>query len=230
MIVFLTILIFVLSQECNQPVVSYAKDDNAVICFRLEGVLSARGDESSATSKQCACVGSKVDEFSLVSLEGTNDARTNTQQIFQYNSDKTTQVFIEIGDKVSAEGTLARHQSGDSKYLNSVMTVIIYLDDGKVDKIMWDDFCDSSACDCIDNAQGTTKMCGLSDQDCANTSNNCDIKAYVTWFGTDKDGKYLTSAGQRLSRFVKTSGAQDTIKAAYNSGQNVDFGAITGGR
>lgn len=58
--------------QCGQPNVKYAKNDDAIICFKMAGVLNIRNDNASGTKTQCACVSTKVDEFSLVSLEKSN--------------------------------------------------------------------------------------------------------------------------------------------------------------
>ena len=49
--------------------------------------------------------------------------------------------------------------------------------------------------------------CGPTDE-----QTDCDLKIYVSWFGTDKDGNYLISAGKRLSAFRSWS-----LKSAYES-------------
>lgn len=44
----------------------------------------------------------------------------------------------------------------------------------------------------------------------------CDLKVFVVWTGTDKNGQYMTSAGKRFSRF-----RQYATASAYQSGLNL---------
>jgi hypothetical protein len=58
------------------------------------------------------------------------------------------------------------------------------------------------------------------------TVSSCDLKLYVVWTGTDRNGKYFTSAGMRFSSFrqfgVATAyqGAIDLGNAAVNLAKN----------
>eukprot|EP00560_Eucampia_antarctica_P007039 CAMPEP_0197828758 /NCGR_PEP_ID=MMETSP1437-20131217/5288_1 /TAXON_ID=49252 ORGANISM="Eucampia antarctica, Strain CCMP1452" /NCGR_SAMPLE_ID=MMETSP1437 /ASSEMBLY_ACC=CAM_ASM_001096 /LENGTH=78 /DNA_ID=CAMNT_0043430119 /DNA_START=567 /DNA_END=800 /DNA_ORIENTATION=- len=50
-----------------------------------------------------------------------------------------------------------------------------------------------------------TKGCYITREQCDAIhdagGNECDLTVYFTWYGTDKDGKPLTSANQRFSMF-----------------------------
>jgi hypothetical protein len=47
------------------------------------------------------------------------------------------------------------------------------------------------------------------------TSNACDLKVYIAWAGTDANGRYLTSAGRRFSRF-RQYGTSTLYQGAMN--------------
>merc|ERR1712154_113525 len=76
----------------------------------------------------------------------------------------------------------------------------IILDQGRVDEVLWDEGCYAcSESSCIDG------NCAINQDDCQAGTNKCDFSAYISWYGTDKNGRYLLSAGQRLSQFQSTS-------------------------
>jgi hypothetical protein len=54
--------------------------------------------------------------------------------------------------------------------------------------------------------------CNVDDQ---NTVFNCDPKFYITWFGTDADGKQLKSSNLSMSRF-----RQYAVGSLYNSARD----------
>jgi len=89
-------------------------------------------------------------------------------------------------------------------------TLVITLTDGLVTNLEWDDGCFSCSDDqCVDST------CALDATNCYSTdrgSTDCAPKIFVGWFGTDRSGVYLTSAGSRLSRFRSYS-----VTSAYNS-------------
>lgn len=60
------------------------------------------------------------------------------------------------------------------------------------------------------------------------TLSPCDLKVFVTWTGTDKNGQYLTSAGQRFSRY-RAFGIATMYQSALNlvqDGINIGQSAI----
>lgn len=50
-----------------------------------------------------------------------------------------------------------------------------------------------------------------------NVTTPCDLKVFVTWTGTDSNGKFLTSAGQRFSRY-RSFGVANLYQDALNVG------------
>jgi len=89
-------------------------------------------------------------------------------------------------------------------------TLIISLTNGVVSDIQFDDGCYACGDDqCVDST------CALDASSCYSTnsgSTDCAPKFFVGWFGTDRSGVYLTSAGSRLSRFRSYS-----VTSAYSS-------------
>ena len=97
-----------------------------------------------------------------------------------------------------------------------VLGVEISVEEGKVTSIAWDDGCydcEPDGADCARNAyeyDGTPykhagKQCAVSDGKCAKSggaevSDLCKLRVYVTWTGTDKDGRALLSQQNRFSR------------------------------
>lgn len=96
---------------------------------------------------------------------------------------------------------LARYQDEDGKWwVFTQLSVVIILDEGKVDEVVWDSGC--YACEDSNCIKGN---CGIPINECQAGTNNCDFSAYVSWYGTDANGRYLLSAGQRLSQFQSVS-------------------------
>lgn len=114
------------------------------------------------------------------------------------------------------------------------LTAIIDVKDGIVRGIAWDDacvFCEKKECVPntynFDGSLATTEQinqpvngCYLSRDECmgfaATGSNQCDIKLYVAWTGTDVDGKALLSSNSRFSMFPPNR-VQENVNNQVNS-------------
>jgi len=148
----------------------------------------------------------KVDDFTLVSLAGMN-----LQNDTYWNMSSVT-VRFETGGYVSEYRTLMADQSNRAvQYL----TLVILVDEGRIDDIVWDDTC--IACSDSDCFHGN---CGTKFNECPQSG--CELNVYVSWYGTDKDGNYLLSSGQRLSQFDGFSAASYYEYAADNR-PSIDF-------
>lgn len=78
--------------------------------------------------------------------------------------------------------------------------MVIVLDQGRVSEVVWDTGCYACPPDrCIEG------NCAIVQDDCQASTGKCDFSAYVSWYGTDAKGRYLLSAGERLSQFQSTS-------------------------
>ena len=77
-----------------------------------------------------------------------------------------------------------------------VYSVVVKLDDGEIDEIKWDNYCDMCSDDCIELED--EEVCAEDIDDC-DSLEDCDPRFYVSWMGKDSDGILLTSASFRLS-------------------------------
>lgn len=142
-------------------------------------------------------------------------------------------------------------------YTVPTYTVIIKLDQGKVTDIGWDDgcfFCAENTDECMHTGLDTNytaeipsvdfRGCRKSHTECypdtmpvANSTDanvtlaqtGCDLKVFVTWTGTDKNGQFLRSASKRFSRYRQFGIAtlyQSAINLA-NEGMNIANTAIS---
>ena len=126
----------------------------------------------------------KVDEFALLELD-------NSFNTDYYNKNTTVQI------EASLNASKAINTATEELRV-PFFTIIIELNQGEISSITWDDKCVGCLSDeCIDG------FCGIPQNYCgtADSQTDCDLKIYLGWFGTDKNGNYLTSAGQRLSAF-----------------------------
>ena len=134
-----------------------------------------------------------------------------------------------ISGKVSRP-VLYRTYNNDTQqyYVAQLVNVRITLDQGKVTDIEWINVCDGLACEknqCVDtNERWLGKIYKESNcflRGCVSSSNGkCDTKTYVTWRGTDRQGRVLTSDNYRLSNFMDYS-INTLIASASNIGENI---------
>lgn len=110
-----------------------------------------------------------------------------------------------------------------------LLMAVIYVDNGDVKSILWDDtckWCDSNHClsstydfeGNIEQSHSDGKSCFIPDTQCKLTTGSvrtananagtainslCDLNVFITWTGTDSEGKFLKSAGSRFSRISR---------------------------
>ena len=131
----------------------------------------------------------KVDEFTLLEADGS---------------------FAEFGNVLN-EGLVVQvevggHSTDRKRYHTSTSTVAFYtviieLDEGRVDDVYWDTSCTGCSDSlCIDG------FCSIENSDCGEF--NCDIQVYIGWLGTDSDGRHMISSGQRYGAFTKYSSSE----------------------
>jgi len=107
-------------------------------------------------------------------------------------------------------------------------TVIVHLDRGEVNRIVWDNGCnlcpatqdtlvcqdDNTSAVCLSSSYGGVPVsctdCYVPLDDCS--GGPCVPKVHIAWVGTDREGVPLTSAGSILSRFREYS-----LLPVYNS-------------
>jgi len=122
----------------------------------------------------------------------------------------------------------------DDNMLVTAISVIIHLDGGRVNRVVWDNGCalcpgnvdgsddlqckwDGTSTQCLSSSYGghieDCSDCYLPlGSGCSDEPNSCSPAVHVAWVGTDKDGVPLTSAGSILSRFREYS-----LMPVYNS-------------
>lgn len=83
---------------------------------------------------------------------------------------------------------------------------------------------DGGGMSCITYGAGTSQhnpsVIGEPALDCSTTPEECDLKLYVVWTGTDSNGNYFQSAGLRFSRFQ-----QFAISSLYTSARTLALNA-----
>jgi len=167
------------------------QEDNTTICIIIGGV-----------AKIFFYV--NTDEFSLMQIVANGNvtgAFDNPGMWFQA--------------EFSGQATSLKHRRPqvptDNGYYVPFWTLIITLNNGVYSDMQWDDGCYTCSGDaCVDST------CALDASTCYTNDTgsliDCAPKFFVGWFGTDASGVYLTSAGERLSRFQEYS-----ISSAYSS-------------
>lgn len=136
-----------------------------------------------------------------------------------------TLVVAQIGnDQTLSTPTLYLQRSATA--VVPVLNLVVQLTNGQVSGFTWDGAClaCSGASNCLSTAvtwtdpdkTGTTQSSSDSwctKTFCASSSYaDCDLRLFVSWVGTDSKGKYLESAGYRLSNFQSQN-----IAAIYGS-------------
>eukprot|EP00747_Dinoflagellata_sp_TGD_P166099 gnl/TRDRNA2_/TRDRNA2_188367_c0_seq1.p1 gnl/TRDRNA2_/TRDRNA2_188367_c0~~gnl/TRDRNA2_/TRDRNA2_188367_c0_seq1.p1 ORF type:complete len:297 (-),score=44.08 gnl/TRDRNA2_/TRDRNA2_188367_c0_seq1:98-988(-) len=111
-------------------------------------------------------------------------------------------------------------------HISQLTNLVVNMRDGVLQSFVWDNGCDACGpARCMDSwksldlstgvggpdvfEQGT---CGQEHIQCAPADVACDLNIFVTWYGTDKDGRNARSAGTRLSRFTGP-----TLRSVYDS-------------
>lgn len=147
--------------------------------------------------------GTRVDTYTLVQLQGSNlneEADSSNQTVY-WRAGEDVKVQLEAGGVNSTKTMYARKFVDGQLWIFTQLSVVIVVDEGKVTEVLWDDGC--YACDadhCIDG------NCAITPAECNDGDDtDCDFSAYVSWYGTDKNSRYLLSAGQRLSQFGDTT-------------------------
>jgi len=183
------------TQYCNTTDQgALAAYDNTTICIVIGGV-----------AKILYYV--NVEDFSLMQLI------TPLDRIGAF--DLPTQWFQGEFSQVASTYKYRRPQNdpAHADYVVPFWTLIITLDNGYVSTIEWDDGCLGSCTPCQD------QTCAIALSSCASQA-QCDPRFFVGWFGTDRDGRYLTSAGKRYSRFRSYS-VSSAFSNAYNTAGDV---------
>jgi len=142
-----------------------------------------------------------VDDFTLLSLQGSSLYNTTLWNTSAHMS-------VEVGGyRTTVNRTLITILSNGNRYVVTPLSIVIVINNGNVESISWDDGCYSciGSESCINGNCGT-QVATISTTEYSNCDNDaCDAKLFISWYGTDKKGDYLLSAGQRLSQFEQAS-------------------------
>jgi len=158
--------------------------DRTRICFVIGGVVKV-------------VFYPEVEDYSLLEID-----LNRTQKLQKPFAAPGQWIQVEFGGMAS----LPKHRqplvpaADGTEYIVPFWTAIIGLVDGVPTSITWDDNPSCLGCSgdsCVDG------FCAIPSTQCdlADGKNDCDVKIYIGWFGTDRNGRYLKSAGKRLSRF-----------------------------
>lgn len=163
-----------------------------------------------------------VDEFSLMQIvvpfgENTTGAFDNQKMWFQA---EYSRAVSPMKYRQNPDLTPANEFYG---YIVPFWTLIITLKDGVVEKMEWDDGCIGCKGDqCVED----TCTVSIAEVGCRDPGSkaDCNPKFFIGWYGTDKDGVYLTSAGSRFSRFRQYS-VSSAFSEAYQTA-SVDIAPV----
>lgn len=111
-----------------------------------------------------------------------------------------------------------------------IISIIVRLDKGKIDKIEVEDLKNACAnpmspekvaADFKNKSAEPFSLCPI-DYCTTNEKGECDIKLFVSWQGTDSTGKNLISSGERFMNFENYNlvGMYDSIMLISNRGSN----------
>lgn len=197
MIFLIALLASASADTCGTSISSYTVGDRVPVC-----VIFDDGIESKTITFQ-----PKLDEYSAVEVKGIYKglgATGNWKLAVQAESSNVTDSLQYL-----QSGTL----NGTSDFVAPVYSVVIRMNDGKVDEVVWDNGCDLCNDECKTDTKDvcTIDLCDLNNNS-TDVGSDCDPKIYVSWIGKDKDGNYLVSAGYRISQFRKYS-----LYDSYNS-------------
>eukprot|EP01083_Nonionella_stella_P197937 727253_1 len=175
----------------------FLDDGKRPFCFKFKN--AATGGEPYTSFYY---FGTRVDIYTLVTVSGSNlGEQVAGNNSLNWLSRADVGVQFEAGNKTT-KTMLARKYDAeeDTAWVFTQLSVVIILDQGHVDEVIWDTGCYS--CDAAHCIKGN---CAINQDDCQAGTNKCDFSAYVSWYGTDGTGRYLLSAGQRLSQFQSVS-------------------------
>lgn len=108
-------------------------------------------------------------------------------------------------------------------YTVGAFQLVVEMAKGVVNKLTWIDGC--GECQCSSSGSATcqsnvcvTNNCAISENDCtALAADQCNMKFYVAWVGSDVNNRPCTSAGSLPYNFV-----QFGLSAAYRAAAGVD--------
>ena len=148
----------------------------------------------------------QVDKPEVIRIE---DAYTNFK-------DKTTDTYLIVqlgGAQAFSVMVPYIKASADKVYPLNFLNIV--MSTGSISSYTWQNICDgcgieSATCNAetasttlYDGTSGTYEQSNCYIAKCSSSNlANCDPRLFITWSGTDTDGKYLYSAGKALKQFI----------------------------
>lgn len=154
-----------------------------------------------------------VDEFSLMQI--VVPLGVNTTGVFDNQQMWFQAEYSQMASPMKYRQPQVPPTSDVYGYIVPYWTLIVTLKDGVVDTMEWDDGCYGCSGDqCVEE----TCSVSIADVGCRNPGStaDCNPKFFIGWYGTDRDGVYLTSAGSRSSRFRQYS-LSSAVSSAYQT-------------
>ncbi|CAE8597820.1 unnamed protein product [Polarella glacialis] len=178
----------------------------------------------------------KVEEYAELLLQGSEQFinATTTQPMYTWVA--ITQKKDALPLNCASGGDMANRSSlvscpqiyATPDRVAPLVNLVVNLREGQISSFAWDNGCvgcgpsscmkGSNSFDMQSGVAGNSQFeqgtCGQKIGSCAGKDKVCSLKIFVTWAGTDRNGRNLVSAGLRLS---KLSGA--TLGSLYDSMQ-----------
>jgi hypothetical protein len=178
----------------------------------LNGVEVAQYDEmtSKTTGPACVVVDTQVnatktvyypyvDEFSLLEISRSFNSTVTMFNATAQTVANNTVIFLQIANVVSPTRMYTYYDPrAKTTYVVPFLTAIVQVSSGTITGITWDSGCYScSGAACV---QG---ICAVPINECGDSdaTTNCDVKVYLSWTGTDRNSRYLTSSAAVITNF-----------------------------
>eukprot|EP01084_Bolivina_argentea_P116951 207730_1 len=193
----------------------YLQDDGNVL-FCLKFSIGNNASQSS-TNYTRFYFRTQVDLYTHIVLSPNKTCTMKDCGRHSWIAGRDVTVQFEAGNRTTSSMFARVYDDDDKEWIFTQLSLVITLDEGKVDKVEWD-----TGCYGCEEAHCIEGNCGISASDCEAKSHNCDFSVYISWYGTDANGHYLLSAGQRLSRFQSSSAKSyyDYVKKELDTSMN----------
>jgi hypothetical protein len=206
--------------ELNRSIKQF--DDDLPACMIVRMVeTNATGNATELTNSTFRMLYPVViDQFSL--LEASNSSVHFSSLTNRFSKTLAVTVQIQVGRFFTPpvpynwNGTFEPNVT----FVAPFYTVLVEVRSGAIAGVRWDNGC--SACD---GDECFSDVCGVPEATCsrvgsAATDTDCNFKVYIGWFGTDRNGHYMTSAGLRINQFRKFSIRTATRNAARTTDES----------
>jgi hypothetical protein len=161
-----------------------------------------------------------VDEYTVLEVDGSwlNGGDFYGQNVDLQNWRFHVEIFGQRSELLEIQGT---NDDGTTMQV-PFWTITAQVDNGRLlssNPLLWDN---DGGTGCLGGCAKDNCVSGFCATDialCNDATDDCDIKVYFGWYGTDVDGRYLTSASKRLSAFRSWS-LNEVFQSASQYAQN----------